>query len=197
MAKVFVFQYGSNCNTRRLNSPCRLGGKACSLGKAKTVVPFKLVFNVWSTKNDCAAADLIRCGDALAWGVLYEIPEDFVFGSDRVDGCKTLTEIEGPNYEPRVIRVTSKEKTYCATTFLVKKSKRRWDKPTSPLYAAHIVKGLRDHGVCKDYVDSIIATAVGSIALQRQVDAAKMACIKRRIEEEVVKLNTGEAERSR
>ena len=96
MAKVF--QYGSNCDTERLNSRCRLRGKACSLGKAQTVCNFEIAFDVWSYCNDCAAADLIQRGDTPAWGVLYEIP---------ADGLKTLEGIEGPNYESRYIEVVA------------------------------------------------------------------------------------------
>jgi hypothetical protein len=37
-----------------------------------------------------------------AWGVLYEIPDEFIRG-ERSDGQKTLAQIEGPRYEEKDI----------------------------------------------------------------------------------------------
>ena len=158
-----VFQYGSNCNAQRLNSPERLNCAAHSLGRAQTVDCFEIAFDVWSTKNKCAAADLIRSGNTPAWGVLYEIPEDYVDGPYSPDR-KTLKEIEGPKYEKQCIKVTAKGQTHWAVTFLVKKSERVSGKPTSSAYVCHIVKGLRDHCVPEEYVDRVITAAVDNLA---------------------------------
>ena len=156
MAKVF--QYGSNCDTERLNSRCRLRGKACSLGKAQTVCNFEIAFDVWSCGNCCAAADLIQRGDTPAWGVLYEIP---------ADGLKTLECIEGPNYESRCIEVVAGGETTSAITFVVKESARVYGKPTSAKYVGHIVKGLRCHAVPEEYVCGVISAALANLRFFR------------------------------
>ena len=175
-----VFQYGSNCNTQRLNSSCRLGGVARSLGKAQTVDNFEIAFDVWSCKNDCAAADLIQRGDERAWGVLYEIPEDFISGRRRAGNGKTLAQIEGCKYERRCIRVIAQGQTHSAITFLVRESERVTDKPTSSAYVWHIVKGLRDYGVPEEYVDGVIATALESLAPSDAEERARIKGLRRR-----------------
>ena len=166
MAKVF--QYGSNCDTERLNSRCRLWGKACSLGKAQTVCNFEIAFDVWSYCNDCAAADLIQRGDTPAWGVLYEIP---------ADGLKTLEGIEGPNYESRYIEVVAGGETTSAITFVVKESARVYGKPTSAKYVGHIVKGLRCHAVPEEYVCGVISAALANLRSSGQAGGSQWAQI--------------------
>lgn len=54
-----LFQYGSNCDTTRLNSPERLAGAAEDLGWAETIEEYDLAFDVWSGGNKCAASDLV------------------------------------------------------------------------------------------------------------------------------------------
>ena len=174
MAKVF--QYGSNCDTERLNSRCRLRGKACSLGKAQTVCNFEIAFDVWSYGNDCAAADLIQRGDTPAWGVLYEIPEDFICGC-RADGLKTLECIEAPNYESRCIEVVAGGETTSAITFVVKESARVYGKPTSAKYVGHIVKGLRCHAVPEEYVCGVISAALANLRSSGQASGSQWAKI--------------------
>ena len=159
-----VFQYGSNCDAQRLNSQQRLGGTADSLGRAQTVDNFEIAFDVWSTKNNCAAADLIRRGNTPAWGVLYEIPEDAIDGPCRPDGGMTLKKIEGSKYEKQFIKVTAKGQTHSAVTFLVRESERVSGKPTSSAYVCHIVNGLRDHRVPEKYVDRVIVAALENLA---------------------------------
>ena len=85
-----VFQYGSNCDAQRLNSQERLRSAAHSLGGAQTVDNFEIAFDVWSTVNNWAAVDLTRRGNSRAWGVLYEIPEDYIDGPLCPDGRRTL-----------------------------------------------------------------------------------------------------------
>ena len=74
-----VFQYGSNTSRRRLNGPERLRGAARVLGLVRTKERFVLSFDVWSETNNCAAANLRRDGRGrVVWGVLYDIPEEFL-----------------------------------------------------------------------------------------------------------------------
>ena len=159
---IKVFQYGSNCNEERFNSPKRLCGAARLLGKAQTIEFFRIAFDVWSRKNNCAASDLIPGGENKAWGILYEVPDDRIDGR-RTDGCRTLAQVEGNNYEKKCIQVTYEGKPVTAVTFLVKKDQRVCDKATSVEYVGHIVKGLRDSGVPEEYVLHVINVAIENI----------------------------------
>jgi hypothetical protein len=105
-----IFQYGSNCNTGRLNAPERLAGAAEDRGRAQTIDEFDLRFDVWSQGNGCAASDLVpaRGTGQHAWGVLYEVPADRIRGR-RTDGQKTLMQIEGRLYEEKPVRVRDKD----------------------------------------------------------------------------------------
>ena len=152
MAKVF--QYGSNCNAERLNSPKRLCGAAKPIGKAQTVEFFQIAFDVWSKTNNCAASDLIRCGDKKAWGVLYEVPDDRI---------GKLAQVEGKNYEKKCIQVTHNGEPVTAVTFLVKKDRRVSDKATSVKYVGHIVKGLCDSDVPEEYIQHVINIAIENV----------------------------------
>jgi len=158
-----VFQYGSNCDIQRLNSAGRLGGAATPIGKAQTVEDFEITFDVWSIRNNCAAADLVRSRNTKAWGILYEIPDDRIDGPTRSVGRKTLAQIEGPSYEKKLIEVKAEGETHWAITFVVKEKERISGKATSAKYVSHIVKGLRDHGVSEEYVNQVIDAAVASI----------------------------------
>ena len=63
-----IFQYGSNCDTQRLNSPKGLGGAAICSVAAQTVREYEITFNVWSEGNGCAAGDLVPApGTGRAW----------------------------------------------------------------------------------------------------------------------------------
>ena len=164
MAKVF--QYGSNCDEERLNCPERLRDAAHLICRAQTVDNFEIAFDVWSSKNKCAAADLVRIGNKPAWGVLYEIAEDFIDGSPP-DGGKTLAGIEGKNYEKKCIQVEivkgEIKSVVSAVTFLVKASAPGSDKPTSLAYVEHIVKGMRKHGIPEGYINYVLDTALKTL----------------------------------
>jgi len=155
-----VFQYGSNCTAGRLKSPERLNGHAEDLGLAHTVDDFAITFDVYSQKNSCAASDLVLTPGRKAWGVLYDIPHDFIHGK-RLDGQKTLAQIEGPEYEEKRIRVHNKEGNELeAITFLVKEDKRRTGIATSAAYVSWIIYGLREHGASEDYITHVLAVAI-------------------------------------
>ncbi|MEK9138018.1 MAG: hypothetical protein AAB393_12905, partial [Bacteroidota bacterium] len=97
---AFVFQYGSNSSSRRLNSVGRLRGDARSLGLAQTVGQYDLGFTVWSKTNQCAAADLVRAHGRHVWGVLYDIP-DYLLSRGTAGSRRSLDAIEGRLYKRR------------------------------------------------------------------------------------------------
>lgn len=155
-----VFQYGSNCTAARLNGPRRLNNHADDRGRGQTVEDYDIAFDVYSRTNGCAASDLIPSPGRKVWGVLYEIPEDFIRGR-RPDGKKTLEQIEGPHYEETTIRVRSQAgEELEATTFLVKPHQRRIGLWTSAAYVSWIIYGLRDHGVPEDYIQHVLAVTI-------------------------------------
>jgi len=93
--KIKVFQYGSNCLDSRINSQERLCGKAQFIGIAETVEDYELAFNVLSKRNNCAAADIIEKPGDKVWGVLYNVPENFIKRETVPNGFKSLDAIEG------------------------------------------------------------------------------------------------------
>jgi len=156
----FVFQYGSNCTSARLNGPNRLKGHAKDLGRAKTVEDFDIAFDVYSQSNGCAASDLVPTPGGEAWGILYEISDDFIRGR-RTDGKKTLEQIEGPRYEEKPINVVDQQGNQCgAITFVVREADRRPGLATSAAYVSWIVYGLRDHGVPEDWIAHVVHVAL-------------------------------------
>jgi cation transport regulator ChaC len=155
-----VFQYGSNCTAARLNGPNRLDGQAEDLGSAQTVEDFDIAFDVYSRTNGCAASDLVPTPGRKAWGVLYEVPDDFIRGT-RADGRKTLKQIEGTCYKEEPIRVIDKDGNEReAVTFLVPEAERRPSIATSAAYVSWIAYGLRDHGVPEEYIAHVAEVAV-------------------------------------
>lgn len=181
-----LFQYGSNCDTTRLNSPERLAGAAEDLGRGETIEEYDLAFDVWSGGNKCAASDLVPAPGTgrHALGVLFEVPADWIRGKKRPDGKKTMEEIEGSRYAPTPIRVRNQSgEEVEATTFLVKPDQRRDGFSTSAEYVGYIVNGLRAHDVPEEYVQHVIdiaiqtnqraiATAV-AIAQSRQIETLR------------------------
>lgn len=155
-----VFQYGSNCSASRLNGPNRLNGHANDLGRAQTAEDFEIAFDVYSQTNACAAADLVPTAGRKAWGVLFEIPDDFIRGRQK-DGRKTLSQIEGPRYEEKLIRILDSEgNEYEAITFVVREGERRTGLATSAAYVSWIIYGLRDHDVPEEYIAHILQVSI-------------------------------------
>jgi len=114
----FIFQYGSNCNLRRLNHATRLARDAKNPRRVQTVGKYKLAFNK-RTKDNYAAADLIKSGTAgrRIWGILYEV-------SDR--GFERLRNVvERPSYEPKDIIVEQADgEARMVKTFVVLNAQR-------------------------------------------------------------------------
>lgn len=150
-----VFQNGSNCSAKRLNGDDRLRGAANPNGIAETLENYQIQFDVWSDANKCAAADIVKTPGKKVWGVLYDIPADFVRGRPK-DKRKTLDQIEGERYEAIRIRVRdSRGVEQDATTFVACQRDRRSGIRTSLEYVRHIVFGLREQGVGDEYIAEV------------------------------------------
>lgn len=152
---ALVFQYGSNTSSARLNSPDRLNGDAKSLGLAYTMGQYDLGFTVFSSTNNCAAADLVRTPGRKAWGVLYEIPDNLL-SKNTAGNRKSLEAIEGPQYRKRKIRVckvNAPDTQLTVWTYTVKTKQKGWK--TSREYVNHILSGLYAHHAPADYIEHV------------------------------------------
>jgi cation transport regulator ChaC len=159
---ALVFQYGSNASRGRLNGPRRLNGHASVQGPAETVDDYDICFDVYSNTNRCAASDLVDVSGRKAWGVLYEIPDEFIRG-ERSDGQKTLAQIEGSRYEEKDITVRRPNGEVAqAMTFLVRSAERQSGLTTSVWYVSWIVYGLREQGVREPYIAHVIDVALAT-----------------------------------
>ncbi len=154
---AYVFQYGSNTLSSRLNSEDRLKGDARSLGVVYTREDFELDFNVFSDNNQCAAADIIPNGSRKIWGVLYEIP-DYLIRRGASPGRKSLDAIEGEGNNYRRIGIALRYPDGSpveedAITYVV--INRQSDCRTSLDYCRFIVAGLREHNISDEYIDYV------------------------------------------
>ena len=156
----WVFQYGSNATRARLLGPRRLNGHGVVIGSAETIDDYTIAFDVESRTNGCAASDLRLTPGRKAWGVLYDIPDEFIRGR-RSDRQRTLEEVEGPNYEERKIPVRPRGgEPDDAVTFVVRPDQRATNLFTGVWYVSWIVYGLREHGVPEDYIAHVIEVAM-------------------------------------
>jgi len=155
---AFVFQYGSNMSSSRINSPIRLHGDARFVCLAFTADLYDFEFTVFSKSNDCAAANIHpNPTGRQIWGVVYEIPDNLI-KRETAGNRKSLDAIEGEGstYE-RVYILLRKQAdvdfpmpviTYVAL-------KRINDIRTSAEYAGHIIRGAMEHNLPSDYISYI------------------------------------------
>jgi len=150
---TLVFQYGSNCLEREINSPDRLDDDAKFFDVAKTLSNYTLKFDVYAKgKNrQCGAADVVKLKKSEkseVWGVIWNIPDYRVFKNKaRLRGVKSLDEIEGEgiNYRRRRILVQrpNSEKLMPYTYVVIRPNPQGVE--TSREYAKLIIDGLREH----------------------------------------------------
>lgn len=155
---AFIFQYGSNMSTERLNSVERLNGDASIVGVAKTEQRFEVLFNVWSKTNNCAAASLETVENGVhIYGVVYDVP-DYLISRDTslVAHRKSMDQIEGEGnnyYRTSIALLMHDGRPLTALTYLAKTPKTNIK--TSQAYAQHIMVGLSEHKMPADYREYI------------------------------------------
>lgn len=161
---MLVFQYGSNVDVGRLNSPARLDGIAKLMGLAATVEEFELRFNVYSVGQGCGVANLAHGGRTI-YGALYEIPEERVVRNKGIVGLKTLDQIEGEGliYHRKPISICCEGNNYEAVTYLA--SAETPEQKTTMLYADHITTGLRSLEAPPEYIEYVESCIRRSLAL--------------------------------
>lgn len=169
---ALVFQYGSNCLESEINGKARLCGDAKFIGIAETVDDFQLAFDVWSTKRQCAASDVVVSPGSKVWGALYEVP-DFLIKrkTARAQNRKSLDEIEGEgtNYSRETV-VVRKDDDSIVKAFTYRVRNPTPGLKTSLEYVGYIVKGLRERGVCEEYIAQVQRlAATNNPAIAKQV----------------------------
>lgn len=154
---MLIFQYGSNLSSQRLNSEQRLGGAARVVGVAFTEQPWRFRFPVWGGINGCAAAGILPGGDRPVWGVIYEIPETRVAGTDKT-GQRTLDAIEdeGRDYHrgPIELRLADGSRPGSEVHTYHPRDPRE-DLVTEWHYVRHILTGALEHGLPGDYIHQL------------------------------------------
>ncbi|MCP1726063.1 gamma-glutamylcyclotransferase (GGCT)/AIG2-like uncharacterized protein YtfP [Natronospira proteinivora] len=148
-----IFQYGSNLSSQRLNSQARLQGNARILGVACTRQPFRFTFPVWGGINNCAAAGILPGGSETVWGVVYDIPAQWVAHGGQPE-ARTLDEIEdeGRDYRRGPIELIWPDGQVIhdeVHTYHPKAA--RDDLITDWHYVRHILDGAREHALPMDY----------------------------------------------
>jgi gamma-glutamylcyclotransferase len=158
---AIVFQYGSNCSTKRLNGRDRLNGVAIPMGIAETVEDYALAFDVWSDKNGCAASTIVKTPGKKAWGVLFDVPDERVSRETSPKGKKSFDAIEGDRYRRHWIQVRrSNGSVVTALTYVAKCPEPGLQ--TNLDYVGHIVLGLREHGVPEKYIHEVKVIAAAN-----------------------------------
>jgi hypothetical protein len=156
---ALIFQYGSNLSSNRLNTADRMAGDAHVIGPAVTTDDFELVFDLWSTKNNCAAGDLIRGTGRKIWGVIYQIPDNLVTRSATTPaGRSTMDRVEGRNYERVKIQLRTtdgKPVDEEVFTYIGRQGSRDPSIRTSLEYVRHYFDGMREHNAPADYVEYV------------------------------------------
>jgi AIG2-like family len=162
---TFVFQYGSNMCSARLNSLDRLAGDAKVVTIAKTVDLFELEFTVWSKANACAAANIApsKVGERI-FGVLYEVP-DFLITRDSAKSHNRRSmdtiEGEGTNYIRQMIEIEKIDGSkLMALTYIVKE--RKIHIKTSTQYVQYILDGLKEHNIPTEYHQYVISKIIAN-----------------------------------
>jgi len=151
---MLVFQYGSNMNGNRMNAKDRLGGDAHRIGIARTMEPHVFCFPVWSKTNNCAAASISpSITGRQIFGVLYAIPDWLVNreeASAKSRNSLDAIEGEGINYSRITIDILqSNDERISASTYVAAKSE--CERKTSAEYATHILSGLAENCMPRDY----------------------------------------------
>jgi hypothetical protein len=155
-----------------INGKDRLCGDAKFADIAETVEDFELAFDVESTKRGCAASDIVRKPGARVWGVLYDVPDYLIDRKTaKVRGRKSFDEIEGEgtNYKRETIDVRSPDgKIQSVLTYTVKCPEPGLK--TNIDYVRHIVCGLRQHNISREYIARVkVIAAVNNPKIAREI----------------------------
>jgi hypothetical protein len=155
----FVFQYGSNLSSARLNSATRLNGEARVVGIALTHENHEFEFDIWSRADGGrAASDIVAGRGRKIWGVIYEIP-DHLIRRETSGTCTSLDAIEGEgtNYDRVAIKLDWPDGRPVADSVITYVGKARQQGITTTWgYVQHIIYGLCEHDMEPEYRKYVI-----------------------------------------
>jgi gamma-glutamylcyclotransferase (GGCT)/AIG2-like uncharacterized protein YtfP len=184
--RVFYFAYGSNMDLERLEKRI---GKVTDFGPA-ILRDNKLVFNVYSESNDCAAANIEHKKGEKVVGRLVKITTKQLEKLDNVEGVPkgryrraSLDDVIMAQTSGGIREVGKFEGgtvyTYIATDEAVKDSKEKIrEKPPTSSYLAPISKGLRQIAPGGELTDRILdipgKVANGKSASKKEVGVSEV-----------------------
>ena len=127
------------------------------LFRSETVDDYQLAFDVWSTRRECAASDIVARPGSKVWGVLYEVPDYLIERKTAAaKNRRSLDAIEGEgtNYKRETIAVRRNDGSVVSVlTYRVRDPQPHLK--TNLEYVGSIVEGLRERGVQEDYVEIV------------------------------------------
>jgi gamma-glutamylcyclotransferase (GGCT)/AIG2-like uncharacterized protein YtfP len=141
--KIFVFCYGSNMMTKRLQSriqPIKKIGVAELSG-------YKFTFNKKSKDGSVKANLLKGTTTDKVWGVVFEIKNSQKYILDKIEG-------KGKGYKDRKVIVTFGDGTQKTAYAYISSDNKFWDSSLFPYdwYKEYVVKGANEHGLPNPYI---------------------------------------------
>lgn len=153
---VLIWQYGSNMDEDRLNSPGRLEGSAKFVGLALKR-GYRMAFT--HTNNEgVGTSDIVESDPThFVIGVLYKIPEAKLRKLRSIEGVFLGAYKEVANFKLTKLdhQLNETNQIVHVITYIVVRKER--NPPTNSEYANHILKGIRDHRMGTEYFDKIKA----------------------------------------
>lgn len=151
---VLIWQYGSNMDEDRLNSPGRLDGSAKFVGLALKR-GYRVAFT--HTNNEgVGTSDIIESDPTdFVIGVLYKIPEGKLPKLRSIEGVNSGAHKEVANFKLTKLdhQLNETNQVVQVITYIVVRKER--NPPTNSEYANHILKGIRDRKMGTEYFDKI------------------------------------------
>lgn len=154
---ILVWQYGSNMDEERINSPTRLGGKA-KFVQIAIKRGYKLSFT-HTNKEGFGTADIEVDPTSYVIGCLYEIPDNKLEKLDRVEGVKS-----GAYKRDKITisRLNHKLEESCepisAITYVVVSKEE--NPKTNAEYANYILRGINTHKMGRPYFEKVRKTII-------------------------------------
>jgi len=159
---AFVFLYGPDSCSSRINSQKFLDGAAEVIDKARTVEEYDIVFDVYNESNKCAGVNITLTEGRKVWGVVYKIPDELLKDRDDINGQITLPQIKGKRYYKKNILVEkSSGEIIKAVTFPAREPYRYSTAiATTSEYLYWIIAGLKEHKVPPEYIEHVREKAI-------------------------------------
>ena len=159
---AFVFLYGPNTCSSRINSQQLLDGAAETLGKAQTVEKYDIIFDVYNESYKCGGVNITLSPEKKVWGVLYKIPDELLKDKDESNARPTLPQITGRRYYKKNILVEQEDgKIIKAITFAAQE-RYRYSRgvATTSDYLYWIIAGLKEHEIEEEYIEHVREVAI-------------------------------------